>query len=700
MTGFLPGVLGDAFGLFLAVIGFGAIIFVHELGHFLAARWAGIRVYAFAVGFGPAAVAWRKGIGLRRGSTNAATMRAIRERIGSDAADLQLVEDGWPEGIGKTEYRLNWLPFGGYVQMRGQDDVTPGAESVDVKATDSFSSKPVWKRMIVISAGVVMNVILAALLYIVVYMAGKPASPAVVGGVAAQSPAASAAAVNAAEAGVETPGLRAGDVILEVQGSAPREFADVWLAGALADPDDGLRVVVRREGVGTPLEFVMTPERTPGAEFATVGLLPAVSTTLASATPGDETTAMNLAHLRGLLGAPEGAVELTRLAGREVDVLPDLDRAIAGGGGRVGAAFELADGSLAEASLRGEAELQVEVIEFGDNRMIEARHAAGFVAPMSVGLVQRAAEAGLRPGDVIARIGRVEWPGPAEGIRAIRAAAGKEIEIEVVRAGERVTLLAPVAADGTVGFFPAQSLDGGGLGVIVTRPLPADLPAGRAGREAALPPGTVIETVNGAAVADYAGLRDALAGLAAGEAATLGVRLPVGAASEAEITLTAEEVAGLGALGWRAPALATALFDPAIVEIRASGPVEAVAMGVSDTHQIILRTYLTLVRLFEGTVEVEQLRGPVGIAHIGTQVAQQSLVELLFFFAVISANLAVLNFLPIPIADGGLMVFLIIEWITGKPVSPAVQNAAALVGLVLLGGVFLFVTFNDITRLL
>jgi len=73
---------------------------------------------------------------------------------------------------------------------------------------------------------------------------------------------------------------------------------------------------------------------------------------------------------------------------------------------------------------------------------------------------------------------------------------------------------------------------------------------------------------------------------------------------------------------------------------------------------------------------------------------------LLFFFAVISANLAVLNFLPIPIADGGMMVFLIIEWITGKPVSPVVQNAAALIGIVLLGSLFLLVTFNDLTRLL
>ena len=74
--------------------------------------------------------------------------------------------------------------------------------------------------------------------------------------------------------------------------------------------------------------------------------------------------------------------------------------------------------------------------------------------------------------------------------------------------------------------------------------------------------------------------------------------------------------------------------------------------------------------------------------------------QLLFFFALVNINLAVVNFLPIPITDGGHMIFLIWEQITGKPVSLAVQNAATLAGLVLIVAVFLFVTYNDISRLL
>jgi regulator of sigma E protease len=66
----------------------------------------------------------------------------------------------------------------------------------------------------------------------------------------------------------------------------------------------------------------------------------------------------------------------------------------------------------------------------------------------------------------------------------------------------------------------------------------------------------------------------------------------------------------------------------------------------------------------------------------------------------ISANLAVVNFLPIPIVDGGLFVFLILEKVMGKPLSPRAQSVAQLVGLALIAGVFLFVTYHDIVRLM
>src|SRR5437667_10652073 len=104
------------------VFGFGFVVFFHELGHFLAAKWVGIRVEQFAVGFAQAIVAWRKGLGFRRGTTRHEYERRIREHLNlTTPADLEKPLTG-PQidrgraalNLGETEYRLNWLPLGGY----------------------------------------------------------------------------------------------------------------------------------------------------------------------------------------------------------------------------------------------------------------------------------------------------------------------------------------------------------------------------------------------------------------------------------------------------------------------------------------------------------------------------------------------------------------------------------------------------------
>jgi len=506
-------------------------------------------------------------------------------------------------------------------------------------------------------------------------------------------------AINATAAGVKKPGLRVGDTIVDINGTPPREFGDLWMAGALADPDEGISLRVRRAGVSQELSYSIKPVRTPNTDFPSIGVEPALSTTLAEPDPRQHASALNIAFLRREAGlgpdTPGGA--MTRLAGADTTVLPALGPVFAASAdGTVEAVFA-DDGSETTAELRGVPELE-HVTTTVDNATVTVHHLLGFVPAMRVGLVFAAADAGLEPGDVFVRIGRVEWPGPAEGIRAIHDAAGEELDLVVLRGTERVSLTVRVGIDGTIGFLPMQER----RRAIVTRPLPAGAEGGRVADSVALVPGSVIESVNGAAVNGYAGLRGQLARATPGDPVSLGVLLPVGDGVRITVTtsLDTDEIARVNALGWDPPPFFPALFEPARITIKASNPVEAVVMGVSDTNQMILRTYLTLIRLFEGAVEVDQLRGPVGIAHIGTRVAQQSFAELLFFFAVISANLAVLNFLPVPIADGGLMVFLLIEWITGKPVSPRVQNGAALAGMVMLGSLFLLVTFNDISRLL
>jgi regulator of sigma E protease len=130
------------------------------------------------------------------------------------------------------------------------------------------------------------------------------------------------------------------------------------------------------------------------------------------------------------------------------------------------------------------------------------------------------------------------------------------------------------------------------------------------------------------------------------------------------------------------------------------GPIEAIGWGVSEAGRLAARTYITLKGLLVGSVSTREVSGPVGIGDMAIKVGRRSLVKFVWFIAMISVSLAVINFLPLPVVDGGHAVLLIVEKIRGKPVPVKVQNIIQIVGLVLLIGLFLLITFQDITRLL
>nr|MBN2277412.1 RIP metalloprotease RseP [candidate division Zixibacteria bacterium] len=152
----------------------GVLVFIHELGHFLVAKWAGIRVDKFSLGFPP-----------------------------------KIISRKW----GETEYAIGAIPLGGYVKMAGEnpDDDARGEPY-------EFMSKPVWKRFMVIFAGPFMNFVLAVLVLTGLYMVrGKEIQAVFIGQVAPDSPAAAA-------------GIRTGDKILSVDGvrvTSFREMADI-----------------------------------------------------------------------------------------------------------------------------------------------------------------------------------------------------------------------------------------------------------------------------------------------------------------------------------------------------------------------------------------------------------------------------------------------------------------------------------------
>lgn len=716
--------------LALVIIAFGMIIFFHELGHFLAARWAGIRVLAFALGFGPAAFSWRRGLGLRKGSSS----EEYQQRLAlATAAD-----------ISPTEYRLNYLPFGGYVKMLGQDDMDPTSVST---ATDSYQSCKPWKRMVVISAGVIANLIIAAILFIIVFSIGLPTEPAKVGSIAPGSAASSAVAGNASLLGITERGLKPGDRIISIDNKPAASFQDLVLASAMARPGKPIELAVERAGLATPLTFSITPETSPVSGMLELGIGPAYSTRVQQIAPTESMLAeWRAATARLGLGGVEPGMRLASV-GTSRDAMAPVESAqaiadalresdgkplvLAFAGADAGTSISGASGAgvphYVEIEPRGELE-QADLNP--DPKVLTIMdHVAGLAPVMRVASVPEGApKHGLLAGDVFARLGATEYPSIAQGIAEIKAHRKQNIPVVVERrdsAGvtSRVELSPRVSADGTIGF---NVDDTGATSTLVALP-PERLRAldGGADQSTVPPargvitrPGTRVLTINGEPVANFDQVRNAIVTIARAAlvngadpaprsvsiAMTVKPSLPIAgdAAVPTEavsLVLSPDDVKRLAALSWEPRFAIGGFFELEETTLKADNPLHAVKMGVAETHRWMMMTYATFVRLFQGTVKVEHLKGPVGIAHIGTIVASQGTLKLLFFLALVSVNLAVVNFMPLPIVDGGQFLFLVYEQIKGKPVPIPVQNFATLAGLALIGCMFLIVTFNDIRGL-
>jgi regulator of sigma E protease len=130
------------------------------------------------------------------------------------------------------------------------------------------------------------------------------------------------------------------------------------------------------------------------------------------------------------------------------------------------------------------------------------------------------------------------------------------------------------------------------------------------------------------------------------------------------------------------------------------GLAESIQRGFVSTHVIVWETVKFLQRLVTGEVSAKMMGGPLFIAQQSGNEARKGAANLFFFMALLSVNLAVLNILPIPILDGGHLVFLGIEKLKGSPLSVKARAVAQQVGMVVLLGLIVFVTYNDILRMI
>ena len=172
------------------------------------------------------------------------------------------------------------------------------------------------------------------------------------------------------------------------------------------------------------------------------------------------------------------------------------------------------------------------------------------------------------------------------------------------------------------------------------------------------------------------------------------VKLEVRAAdsdSTREVELTPKD-----AENWYVPDNRGLYFALKTIELKADSVADAAALGWRHTTNSIANIYLTLRGLLTGQVSYKELQGPIGIVKVAYRSADVGLPSFLLFLGLISVNLAVINFLPIPVLDGGHMVFLAWEAVTRRPPNERIVAAATYCGLLFVLGLMLLVIYLDI----
>ena len=664
-------------GLLAVVLGVGALIFFHELGHFLAAKWAGVRVLTFSLGFG------RRLAGFRRG---------------------------------ETDYRISLLPLGGYVRMLGQADDDPDEPRTDLP--DDFRNKSPLQRFVILVAGVVMNLVLAALGFIAAFGLGVEFTAAEVGRVSPGSPAARA-------------GLRPGDMILAVDGEEVLGFQDLQTLVAVSRGEVELEVL--RDGQRTTLRA--RPARGANDSYARLGVEAAsVIAALDSQSP------LRAAGVLPTIGRGAGAPPPHEVSDRILAVSPvgsavdpsrrmsdlELLEAAESAPGRVVVLLERtrhdADGRPVERTLQ---ELEVEPLrrpvwslglEVPDQAWVRRLTEGGAAEKAGVQVGDRIVSLGDREvthsnlrevvQDVGARLG--ESPVPLVVLRPTAGQPPERKELTVTLGIQNPETLA-AATDGV--NDPAARLE-------LRREVGLWMLGVEYRADVVGAPSRLLAADEGAAPVELQP-GDRITRVWLSDGWRWGDERPFDARPIGHILREREgrplKIAWLPG-GDEGGEERTAVVRPVRVEGRTwgdlgfklgersvaiqRGPVAAVALGLHQTAIQTQRILLMLRSFVTGSVSPRELGGPLMIVNVAYTVAtQDSFSKLLHLLAILSVNLAVINILPIPVLDGGHILFLLIEKLKGRPVSGQVMATAQWVGLFLILGLMALVFFNDIRRL-
>lgn len=311
-----------------------------------------------------------------------------------------------------------------------------------------------------------------------------------------------------------------------------------------------------------------------------------------------------------------------------------------------------------------------------------------------------AAVAGVQPGDELVAIGDEPTPSWQSVSWALLSYIGetRTVDLVVLRDGVEQTL--PLRLNRWLSEEEGPD-PLGGLGVVPRLPevplVLAQVMEDSAAAKAGLQPGDLLVAANGEKIDDWRTWVD-LIRRSAGQSVVVEYerdgRLFETEAFPHSVTLdSGEKVGQIGVIpvSPKAP-------DDWVREIK-PGPVQAMWMGIDKTWSLIVLTLDSLWKMLTGDVSVKNLSGPITIAKVAGDSASSGLIVFVNFLALLSVSLGVLNLLPVPMLDGGHILFYTAELLRGKPLPESVQIAAVKVGMMLLLMLMVVAFYNDISRL-
>jgi len=683
-------------------LGIGLVIFVHELGHFVAAKTFGVKCEKFYVGFD---------------------------------VPIRLGPIKFPRTLGKfrygeTEYGIGIVPLGGYVKMLGQDDdprkqeeeakriqVESDSDEPDEQATPkldprSFPAKPVWQRMIIISAGVVMNVITGVLFAALAYGYGVSYSPAIVGGVVPGGP--------AWQAGIE-PG---GKVVSVGTWSDPemhfREMQTEILTDGLENPDKPIDLEIKYENGVRNFELVTQP-RPEIKEARMIGI----------SIPNVPTLAATPFNLQGSIASQTFTEQDAGASIIAFDGTPINEKAIIPGTPFFDYLYTNPNKTIDLTLRRADGSTRSVALPPQPSKSLGVRFAIGPI----VALVENgpAAKAGMQVGDIIQSYGDTSDP-DAYGLATDLVGATKPFNVTVKRGdgdgAETVELaITPSASPQTMP--PNQSIAGEiGINAVGFAYQPLPVISKRIGAAQ----GAVNETTEENAVALQAGdeikevkLVSSLPGdepLNAERFKLIMDQLKKGWEITPVSTLNALiETIQLLPDGTELKVIANRPSNNKVIESTlvvskddrhqfdrgiAFTPTEsiqqatsigsALALGIKEGYRRFNDVIRFLRMLPRGKIKLRHVGGPLEIVNLAKNEAEKGISPQLMFLTMLSMNLAILNFLPIPALDGGHMVFLIYELVAGKRANEQLEFRLTLAGVLALLLLMVVVFANDILR--